>query len=54
MDFYFPHSHKTLYYETEDDHTAEWVLKHNVHVITFMKMPNMFEIRPELRREKIN
>lgn len=51
MDFYFPHPHKTLCYET-DDHTAEWVLKHSVHVVTFIKLPNMFEIRSDLRNEK--
>lgn len=52
MDFYFPPPHKTLFYEIEDDHTVEWVLKSSVHVVTFIKIPNMFEIRSDLRREK--
>lgn len=52
IDFYFPHPHKTLCYETEDDHTVEWVLKRSVHLVTFIMLPNMFEIRSDLRGEK--
>lgn len=52
MDFYFPHPHETLCYETEDDHTDERVLKHSVYVVTFTKVPNMFEIKPQERKKK--
>lgn len=52
MDSHVLHPHETLCYETEDDRTVEWVLKHSVHEVTFIKMPKMFEIKSELRREK--